>query len=182
MSPTADRGRHLRASACSEPGSLRQEVTIDGGRHVLTTDEPEHLGGTDSGPAPHELFPAALASCVSTTIVMYARARSWEIGRVQVDAQDQSTPLERFRDLLRGAERRHHRVCPASDDRADRRDRIGEARDGTHEAGVVHGNDDRAPIGPEDPPHAVRLLMHDGTLPHLSMAVRLRARLSLAPN
>jgi len=120
MSPTADRGRHLRASACSEPGSLRQEVTIDGGRHVLTTDEPEHLGGTDSGPAPHELFPAALASCVSTTIVMYARARSWEIGRVRVDVDydhratprrftialhlDPSIPPERVERLIKVAE------------------------------------------------------------------------------
>ena len=94
MSQTADEGRHLRASACAEPGSLRQRVTIDGGRHVLTTDEPEHLGGCDSGPAPHELFPAALASCISTTIVMYARARSWEIGPVQVDVDydHRSTP------------------------------------------------------------------------------------------
>ena len=120
MSPTADRGRHLRASACSEPGSLRQQVTIDGGRHVLTTDEPEHLGGGDSGPAPHELFPAALASCVSTTIVMYARARSWEIGRVRVDVDydhratprrftialqlDPSIPPERVARLIKVAE------------------------------------------------------------------------------
>ena len=65
----------LRASARRLPGSLRHEVVIDGGRHVLFTDEPAHLGGDDSGPAPHELFPAALASCVSTTLVMYARSR-----------------------------------------------------------------------------------------------------------
>ena len=94
MSENAENSRHLRASACSESGSLRQTVTIDGGRHVLTTDEPEHLGGCDSGPAPHELFPAALASCVSTTIIMYARARHWEIGdvRVDVDYDHRSTP------------------------------------------------------------------------------------------
>jgi putative redox protein len=67
---------------------------IDGGRHTLFTDEPEHLGGEDTGPAPHELFPAALASCVATTVQMYARARSWEIGdvRVDVDYDHRSTP------------------------------------------------------------------------------------------
>jgi putative redox protein len=84
----------LRASARSTSGSLRQVVVIDDGRHVLFTDEPERLGGEDSGPAPHELFPAALASCVATTIQMYARARNWDIGevRVEVDYDHRSTP------------------------------------------------------------------------------------------
>ena len=36
-------------------------------------------------PAPHELLPAALASCVSTTLVMYARRKSWELGQMRVD-------------------------------------------------------------------------------------------------
>jgi putative redox protein len=84
----------LRASARSADGSLRQEVSIDGGRHVIVTDEPVRLGGGDAGPAPHELFPAALASCISTTISMYAHARGWEIGdvRVDVDYDHRSTP------------------------------------------------------------------------------------------
>ena len=84
----------LRASARSADGSLRQEVSIDGGRHVIVTDEPVQLGGGDTGPAPHELFPAALASCISTTISMYARSRGWEIGevRVDVDYDHRSTP------------------------------------------------------------------------------------------
>ena len=58
----------LTATARSIPGTLRQEVVIDG-QHRLITDEPERLGGDGSGPAPHELFPAALAACVSTTLV-----------------------------------------------------------------------------------------------------------------
>jgi putative redox protein len=59
-------------------------VLIDG-RHHLTTDEPERLGGTDMGPAPHELLPAALAACISTTLVTYARTKDWDIGEVAVD-------------------------------------------------------------------------------------------------
>ena len=42
----------LTATARSTPGTLRQQVVIDG-RHHLITDEPEHLGGDGSGPAPH---------------------------------------------------------------------------------------------------------------------------------
>ena len=87
----------LTATARSIAGTLRQEVVIDG-QHRLITDEPERLGGEGSAPAPHELFPAALAACVSTTLVMYARTKEWELGevRVAVDYDNRSTP-RRFR-------------------------------------------------------------------------------------
>jgi putative redox protein len=87
----------LTATARSIPGTLRQQVVIDG-KHRLVTDEPERLGGEGSGPAPHELFPAALAACVSTTLVMYARTKGWELGdvKVDVDYDHRSTP-RRFR-------------------------------------------------------------------------------------
>jgi putative redox protein len=40
------------------------------------------------------LFPAALAGCVSTTLVMYARTKGWDLGQVSVavDYDNQSTP------------------------------------------------------------------------------------------
>ena len=43
---------------------------------------------------PTELFPAALASCISTTLVMYARTKGWELGEVTVavDYDNASTP------------------------------------------------------------------------------------------
>jgi putative redox protein len=83
----------LTATARSIAGTLRQEVVIDG-RHRLVTDEPERLGGEGSGPAPHELLPAALAACVSTTLVMYARTKGWDLAgvRVAVDYDNRSTP------------------------------------------------------------------------------------------
>jgi putative redox protein len=83
----------LTATARSIPGTLRQEVVIDG-QHRLITDEPQRLGGDGSAPAPHELFPAALAACVSTTLVMYARTKDWELGEVTVDVDydNRSTP------------------------------------------------------------------------------------------
>ncbi|HZR96838.1 MAG TPA: OsmC family protein [Gaiellaceae bacterium] len=83
----------LTATSRSIPGSLRQEIVIDG-KHRLFTDEPEELGGDGSAAAPHELLPAALAGCVSTTLVMYARRKGWEIGEVAVDVDydHRSTP------------------------------------------------------------------------------------------
>jgi putative redox protein len=73
----------LTATAHSIGGTPRQDVVIDG-RHHLTTDEPTHLGGEGAGPAPHELFPAALAACTSTTVVMYARTKGWQLDDVHV--------------------------------------------------------------------------------------------------
>jgi putative redox protein len=74
----------LTATARSVSGSLRQEIVIDG-RHHLTTDEPVAVGGEGTAPAPHELLVAALASCVSTVLVMYARTKEWDLGQVSVD-------------------------------------------------------------------------------------------------
>jgi putative redox protein len=72
------------ATARSIDGTLRQEIDVNG-RHTITTDEPESLGGTDTAPAPHELLASALASCVSTMVVLYARRHDWNVGDVRVD-------------------------------------------------------------------------------------------------
>jgi putative redox protein len=74
------------ATARSINGTLRHEVDVNG-RHVIVTDEPESLGGTDTGPAPHELLPAMVASCVSTMVMMYAQARDWQLGDIRVEVQ-----------------------------------------------------------------------------------------------
>ena len=76
----------LTATAQSISGTLRHKVDVNG-RHTIVTDEPTSLGGTDAGPAPHELLAAALASCVSTMIVLYARRRHWELGDVRVEVR-----------------------------------------------------------------------------------------------
>jgi putative redox protein len=72
------------ASARSVDGTLRHEIDVNG-RHTITTDEPFDLGGADSGPAPHELLAAMLASCVSTMMVLYARRHEWDLGDLRVD-------------------------------------------------------------------------------------------------
>ena len=74
----------MTASARQIDGTLRHEIDVNG-RHTLTTDEPERLGGSDTAPAPHEFLPAMLAACVSTMIVLYAQARDWGLEHMQVD-------------------------------------------------------------------------------------------------
>ena len=91
----------LTATSRSIPGTLRQEIIIDG-KHRLVTDEPVEVGGDGSAPAPHELLPAALASCVSTTLVMYARRKGWELGQVHVDVSYDHRARPRRADITIG--------------------------------------------------------------------------------
>jgi putative redox protein len=83
----------MTATARRAGNGLRHEVDVNG-RHTIVTDEPEHLGGTDEGPAPHELLAATLASCIGTMIAMYAQNRGWDIGEtvVHVGYDADSTP------------------------------------------------------------------------------------------
>jgi putative redox protein len=59
-----------------------QEIVA--GRHQLRSDEPMSAGGTDTGPTPYDLLLAALGSCTSMTVGMYARRIQWPLMRVTV--------------------------------------------------------------------------------------------------
>ena len=81
------------ASAAPVAGGLRHEIDVNG-RHTIHTDEPAKLGGTDTAPAPHELLPAMVASCVSTMVALYARRHGWPVEglRTEVDYDPDTTP------------------------------------------------------------------------------------------
>ncbi|HLL76314.1 MAG TPA: OsmC family protein [Pyrinomonadaceae bacterium] len=63
--------------------NLQNEVRYDGGR-TFTTDEPASLGGDGAGPDPYTLLVAALGSCISMTVRLYARRKDWPVERVTV--------------------------------------------------------------------------------------------------
>lgn len=65
----------------SGPGSFVQAIRA--GRHELTADEPAP-NGTDTGPDPYDLLLAALGSCTSMTVQMYADRRKWPLEKVSV--------------------------------------------------------------------------------------------------
>lgn len=74
----------LTATVTSSTDSLKQRILV-GDRHWIETDEPEDLGGEDTAPTPLDLLPAALASCVVTTIRMFARRKGWKLGEIGAD-------------------------------------------------------------------------------------------------
>jgi putative redox protein len=59
-----------------------QQIAV--GRHRLTGDEPHSAGGTDTGPSPFELLLAALGSCTSMTVALFARHKGWPLEAVTV--------------------------------------------------------------------------------------------------
>jgi putative redox protein len=86
------------ATARPIDGTLRHEIDVNG-RHTITTDEPAELGGSDTAPTPHELLAAALASCVSTMILLYARRHAWELRGIQVDVEYDAETTPRHVDV-----------------------------------------------------------------------------------
>jgi len=56
-------------------------------RHTLTADEALSHGGTDTGPAPYEIFVSALAACTAITLRMVAQRKGWELGAIRVDVE-----------------------------------------------------------------------------------------------
>ena len=83
--------------------SLRSplEQTIISGRHSLTSDEPESLGGLDRGPTPFDYVLSALGSCTTMTLRLYARRRSLNLRCASVRLSFVAEPVSGKRVLRR---------------------------------------------------------------------------------
>jgi putative redox protein len=91
-------------------GSAQEFVqTVTVGGHEFVSDEPVAVGGGDAGPGPYDLLLAALGTCTSMTVALYARRHRW--------------PLESVRVTLRHA-RVHAADCEHCETKAGMLDRI----------------------------------------------------------
>jgi uncharacterized OsmC-like protein/esterase/lipase len=67
-----------------EAGEGISPQVIAAGRHRMRGDEPEKVGGTDSGPDPYSYLLAGLGACTSMTIRMYAERKGYPLERAEV--------------------------------------------------------------------------------------------------
>jgi putative redox protein len=82
MSAVSDRNESADVVVWSEGNGFAQQIAA--GPHRLRSDEPESVGGTGTGPSPYDFLLAALGSCTSMTVGMYARKKKWPLERVTV--------------------------------------------------------------------------------------------------
>jgi putative redox protein len=68
--------------------NLRNRVQY-GEDQEMIVDEPVDAGGTGEGPDPYTLLLAALGSCISMTVTLYARRKGWPVKRVTVRLRQQ---------------------------------------------------------------------------------------------
>ena len=75
----------MSRSVVVESGRLRYAQNISVGSHLLQGDEPVSAGGNDVGPNPYELLLAALGTCTSMTVRMYADRKQWPLEDVHIE-------------------------------------------------------------------------------------------------
>jgi len=77
--PVADKTVVVRTS---DNGKFQQYVQM--GKHFILADEPESVGGDDTGADPYGLLLASLGTCTSMTLQMYANHKNLPLEGVEV--------------------------------------------------------------------------------------------------
>jgi len=86
-------------------GPYAQFVTT--GHHVMGADEPESLGGRDTGPSPYEYLLAGLGACTAMTLRMYAQRHGWPLDKIAVELKhdrvttEDGKKIDRFHRVIR---------------------------------------------------------------------------------
>ena len=89
--------------------NLRNEVRYGDG-HSFITDEPIEAGGEDAGPDPYTLLLAALGSCISMTVMLYARRKQWPLERVSVRLRQNRVHVKDCKECSEKQEGYIHRI------------------------------------------------------------------------
>ncbi|MCA8984666.1 MAG: OsmC family protein [Planctomycetaceae bacterium] len=89
-------------------------------QHTLWADEPLELEGLDAGPTPMELLLAALGSCTTITMRMYARRKGWPLETLQVRLQHRKLLDGEAEDYTDRIEKQIEMTGPLSDEQRKR--------------------------------------------------------------
>ena len=87
--------------------NLRNEVRYGAG-YSFITDEPVAAGGEDAGPDPYTLLLAALGSCISIMLTLYARRKQWPLESVTVRLRQNRIHSKDCEECVKGRYRRLH--------------------------------------------------------------------------
>ena len=93
----------------SSQTNLRNEVSYGAG-HSFITDEPIAAGGEDAGPDPYTLLLAALGSCISMTVTLYARRKQWPLENVTVRLRQHRMHVKDCKECAQNVEGFIHRI------------------------------------------------------------------------
>ena len=93
----------------SSQQNLRNEVSYGAG-HTFITDEPLAAGGEDAGPDPYTLILAALGSCISMTVTLYARRKQWPLENVTVRLKQNRIHSKDCKECVQMQEGHIHRI------------------------------------------------------------------------
>ncbi len=94
----------------ARPGHVVARTYADGfrtdvaaGTHRLIADEPPEVGGSGLGPSPYDLLSAAIATCTSMTLRMYAKHKNLAMKSATVDVSHDRVHAEDCADCETGA-------------------------------------------------------------------------------
>jgi putative redox protein len=93
----------------SSQTNLRNEVRYGAG-HTFITDEPIEAGGEDAGPDPYTMLLAALGSCISMTVSLYARRKQWPLENVTVRLKQDRIHAKDCQECVENKEGYIHRI------------------------------------------------------------------------
>lgn len=89
--------------------NLRNEIRYGAGQTFIT-DEPAEIGGEGLGPDPYTLLLAALGSCMSMTVTLYARRKQWPLEQVSVRLRQNRIHANDCKECVQNAEGYVHRI------------------------------------------------------------------------
>ncbi|TVP57819.1 MAG: OsmC family protein [Gemmatimonadales bacterium] len=80
-SPVEDKAKGDQVMVRTGESGFQTEIRAR--QHHLLADEPASVGGEDQGPTPYELLAAALGTCTTMTVRMYADRKGWPVKEVR---------------------------------------------------------------------------------------------------